>query len=105
MFFDDLMKDRYGYGTYTCHQVPSEETIREILERYLSWNSHARSYTWKGITVGGEAHHAFCDLDMDKTLAENGIPDEEDTFLSLGLAPDHHVPLIHIYYNDDLTPS
>ena len=83
--------------------MPSEETIREILERYLNRNSHAKSYTWKGIVVTHEK--VFTNLNMDKTLEDNGIPDESDTFVSLGLTPDYHLPLIHIYYNDDLTSS
>ncbi len=28
-------------------QVPSEETINEILDRYKEINEHAASYTWK----------------------------------------------------------
>jgi hypothetical protein len=28
-------------------QVPSEETIRQIRDRYLNYNWHAASYTWK----------------------------------------------------------
>ena len=28
-------------------QVCSEETMNEILQRYLPTNSHAKSYTWK----------------------------------------------------------
>ena len=40
-------------------KVPSEETINEILERYLVVNHHAASYTWKRL---GKP------LDMEKTL-------------------------------------
>jgi hypothetical protein len=28
-------------------EVASEETINEILDRYLTINAHAASYTWK----------------------------------------------------------
>jgi hypothetical protein len=54
-------------------QVPSEETIHEILERYLEINHHAGSYTWKRL---GKP------LDMEKTLEENGIVDETNEFES-----------------------
>lgn len=47
--------------------VGKEETLNEILDRYLVYNSHATSYTWKRL---GEV------LKMDQTLEENGIPDE-----------------------------
>ena len=47
-------------------EVCSEETMNEILDRYIDLNEHAASYTWKRL---GRP------LDMDKTLAENDIPD------------------------------
>ena len=40
-------------------EVASEETLNEILDRYLNYNIHAASYTWKRL---GKV------LDMDKTL-------------------------------------
>jgi hypothetical protein len=40
-------------------EVPSEETIREILNRYLKFNKHGASYIWKRL---GRP------LDMQKTL-------------------------------------
>lgn len=52
-------------------EVPSEETINEIMERYKEINIHASSYTWKRLTKP---------LDMTKTLEENQIPDEVDEF-------------------------
>ena len=48
-------------------EVASEETINEILDRYLVLNSHAFSYTWKRM---GRP------LDMAKNLDENGIVDD-----------------------------
>ena len=47
--------------------VASEENMNEILDRYLDYNAHAASYTWKRL---GKV------LDMDSTLQENHIPDE-----------------------------
>jgi len=48
-------------------EVAQEESINEIMERYLVYNQHADSYTWKRL---GKV------LDMDLTLGENGIVDE-----------------------------
>lgn len=48
-------------------EVACEETMNEILDRYLIHNFHAASYTWKRL---GNV------LDMRKNLDENGIEDE-----------------------------
>lgn len=71
-----------------------EDTLERILERYLHYNCHAASYTWK---FEGRV------LEMEKTLSENGIPDERDDFIKIGIPDSHYVPSILIYYNDDLT--
>ena len=68
--------------------------MEEILERYLEFNSHAGSYTWK--RLGNK-------LDMGSTLEENNILDEGDDFNHLGLPEDYYVPAVHLYFNDDLT--
>eukprot|EP00448_Togula_jolla_P029071 CAMPEP_0170638248 /NCGR_PEP_ID=MMETSP0224-20130122/38916_1 /TAXON_ID=285029 /ORGANISM="Togula jolla, Strain CCCM 725" /LENGTH=268 /DNA_ID=CAMNT_0010968327 /DNA_START=57 /DNA_END=859 /DNA_ORIENTATION=- len=75
-------------------EVPVEETIEEIRARYLQLNAHAESYTWKRLGVI---------LDMRKTLEENGVKDETEEFEKLGIDPDDHIPVIHLYFNDDLT--
>lgn len=48
-------------------EVGAEETMREILDRYLDYNRHAGSYTWKALLVrdwaggnGGRAWVAVC---------------------------------------------
>jgi hypothetical protein len=33
----------------------------------------------------------------------NGIPDESDEFEKLSIRDDYYVPVVHLYYNDDLT--
>ena len=68
--------------------------MNEILDRYLSLNEHADSYTWKRL---GRP------LDMDKTMEENDIPDESEDFVDLNLDEDMYIPCVHLYYNDDLT--
>ena len=85
-------------NTLTKHddtiEVASEESLNEILDRYTKTNVHAASYTWKRMgTV----------LDMSKNLEKNGILDEREELLELGMQPDDYVPAIHLYFNDDLT--
>ncbi|XP_020379756.1 cytochrome b5 domain-containing protein 1 [Rhincodon typus] len=75
-------------------EVCSEETVNDILERYLEYNAHAASYTWKYDGVP---------LKMDKTLEENGIVDEDETFYDLQMEPDDYRQSILLYFNDDLT--
>eukprot|EP00794_Sanderia_malayensis_P015412 gene15412-16986_t len=75
-------------------EVCSEEVMAEILERYLVYNQHAASYTWKY----NEKY-----LDMDKTLESNGVVDESEDFYKLGMDEDLFLPAIHLYFNDDLT--
>eukprot|EP00933_Yihiella_yeosuensis_P006157 TRINITY_DN110826_c0_g1_i1.p1 TRINITY_DN110826_c0_g1~~TRINITY_DN110826_c0_g1_i1.p1 ORF type:complete len:239 (+),score=55.78 TRINITY_DN110826_c0_g1_i1:186-902(+) len=77
-------------------EVPVEETVDEIKERYLVANAHAGSYTWKRL---GKP------LNMDKTLEENGMKDETEEFMRLSIDPDDHIPVIHLYFNDDLTEA
>lgn len=75
-----------------------EDTINNILERYLEYNAHAKSYTWKVLL-----DDKFVCLDMQKTLLQNGIPDESETFVSLDLDEDYDIPTLYLYFNDDLT--
>jgi hypothetical protein len=77
-------------------EVPVEETVAEIRDRYLISNAHAASYTWKRL---GKP------LNMNKTLEENGMKDEQEDFLLLGIDPDDHIPVIHLYFNDDHTEA
>eukprot|EP00826_Nyctotherus_ovalis_P036689 TRINITY_DN3276_c0_g2_i7.p1 TRINITY_DN3276_c0_g2~~TRINITY_DN3276_c0_g2_i7.p1 ORF type:complete len:216 (-),score=56.04 TRINITY_DN3276_c0_g2_i7:136-783(-) len=77
-------------------EVCSEESMNEILDRYLQLNEHAASYDWKRL---GRP------LDMRKTLDENDIPDETEEFLMLNIEEDQYIPAVHLYYKDDLTVS
>ena len=70
--------------------------MNEILQRYLVYNSHASSYTWK---------YDCKNLEMDKTLEENGIIDEDEQFYNLRMKDDEFLQAIHLYYNDDLTEA
>ncbi|XP_026757775.1 cytochrome b5 domain-containing protein 1 [Galleria mellonella] len=75
-------------------EVCSEETLYQIMMRYLPHNSHMLSYTWR--YLGKPLHY-------DQTLEENGIPDERDRFSDVLLPENIHIPAILLYYNDDLT--
>mmetsp|Transcript_43974 Transcript_43974/g.116245 ORF Transcript_43974/g.116245 Transcript_43974/m.116245 type:complete len:242 (-) Transcript_43974:80-805(-) len=77
-------------------EVPVEETVAEIRERYMVHNAHAGSYTWKRL---GKV------LNMEKNLEENGMKDETEEFIRLGIDPDDHIPVIHLYFDDDLTEA
>ena len=74
----------------------------DIQDRYMQVNAHAKGYMWKRLTTL---------LDMNLTLQENGIPDEQDIFDDLGMNSDQWLPVIHLYFSyfyylffrDDLT--
>lgn len=77
-------------------EVPSEETVDEIQDRYCLVNDHAPSYTWKTFTIKP--------LDMEGTLEENEIVDDTDRYEALNIPENKwYVPPILIYFNDDLT--
>lgn len=86
-------------------EVPAEESVGEIRQRYLQLNAHANSYTWKAMVKKGGANITpqFEELDLNKTLAENGVPDEVPDFEAYDLPSDYYVPVLHVYWNDDLT--
>eukprot|EP00753_Platysulcus_tardus_P018646 PLAT6998.1.p1 GENE.PLAT6998.1~~PLAT6998.1.p1 ORF type:complete len:235 (+),score=90.41 PLAT6998.1:26-706(+) len=85
-------------GTENRLEVASEETMEEVLDRYLEYNSHASSYTWKALEEG-----EFRPLDMHLTLEENGVEDETEELKRLGMDPDEYIPVLHLCYDDDLT--
>jgi hypothetical protein len=86
-------------------EVPAEETLAEIRERYLAMNAHACAYIWKAFVR--QAQPTGClepsELDMSKTLTENGLPNEAAAFEECGLDFNLQVPVLHLYWSDDLT--
>ena len=44
-------------------------------------------------------------LDMEKTLEQNGIEDEDESFYELRMDKDDYYPTVQLYYNDDLTEA
>lgn len=82
-------------------EVPSEEVIEEIRSRYLPYNWHAASYTWKAlrpVRMGLPGETDFQPLDMRMTLDENGIFSDVDNFISLHVPTDYYIPVIHLYW-------
>ncbi|KAH3827149.1 hypothetical protein DPMN_129078 [Dreissena polymorpha] len=77
-------------------EVCSEEIMTEILDRYLKFNAHAASYTWK---------YDGRNLDMQKTLQENNIQDDDEDFYKLSMNDDTFLQSVQLYFNDDLTES
>jgi len=75
-------------------EVPVDETLLEIQERYKTHSAHCKSYTWKRLGI---------ELDLTKTLTENGIPDETAEYIKLGMDPAQYIPAIHLYFEDDMT--
>ena len=85
-------------------EVPEEETIMEIRQRYLKINRHAAAYGIQGIVLGAEGEWHCADLDLDKTLTENGIP-KDDFFEIEKVALEKHAepPVIFMHWMDDLS--
>lgn len=77
-------------------EVCNEESINEILQRYLRYNEHAASYTWK---YNNEV------LDMEKSLQDNGIHDDDEEFYELSMTDNSFRQAVHLYFNDDLTEA
>jgi len=83
-------------------EVCSEDTVEQIQSKYLVYNQHGASYTWKRLPNDGEGKDMLV-LDMTKNLDGNILRDEAADFEELGLDDDYFVPSIHLYYKDDLT--
>lgn len=81
-------------GQAAVLSVCCEETLSEIRDRYLAYNAHAYSYTWKRL---GRV------LSMDLTLEENGVEEQSDEFATLNMDEDEYIPALHVHFNDDLT--
>lgn len=76
-------------------EVDEEETVGQIARKFLKYNSHIFSYIWR---------HNDHILDFNKTLTENGIPNEEYLHDKYGWRSDNeNCPTILLYFSDDLT--
>lgn len=43
------------------------------------------------------------ELHMNQTLEDNGVVNETSTFEDLQVPSDAFIPVLHVYWNDDLT--
>jgi hypothetical protein len=59
-------------------------------------------YTASQQTAAGGGHELH-ELNLNSSLAENGLQDEADAAEAAGLPRDHATPVILLYWNDDLT--
>ena len=84
-------------------EVPSEETVAGIRQRYLALNAHAFAYIWKAFLPNRAGVLEPQELDMQRTLAANGVEDERAKFEACQLPPDFFVPVLHLFWADDLT--
>ncbi|CAF3752015.1 unnamed protein product [Rotaria socialis] len=76
-------------------EIAEEETIGQIAKKFLKYNSHSFSYIWQ---YDGKK------LDFNKTLTDNGIPNEEFFHDQYGWRSDNeNCPTIILYFSDDLT--
>ena len=91
-------------NTLTSHEhiveFGIENTVEDMQRRYLDYNAHCGSYTWKALVAGD-----FRPLDVKKTLEENGVPDDGPELERLGLDEEHPDMLttLLLAFNDDLT--
>lgn len=84
-------------------EVPSEETVGYMRERYMSINKHACSYTVKALLPSGGDSFEFIEMNLNKTLDENGVKDETALYEDLSVSATEFIPVLHAYWNDDLT--
>ena len=90
-------------NTLTSHEhdldVGAEQTVAEIAAKYLEFNAHSRGYVWKVLRAGG----AIEPLDMERTLAENGVEDDLEEREQLGLHGEVFLTHLLLYFADGLT--
>lgn len=82
-------------------KVCVEETLDDIKNRYIEYNRNSNSYTWKILNAAGQ----FITLKSNLTLDQNGIPDESDNYMKLGIDEELYLPNLLMYYNDDLNEA
>ncbi|CAB3370896.1 Hypothetical predicted protein [Cloeon dipterum] len=85
--------------TMTTLECCTEDSLQKIKDRYsaLGFDVSHSAFTWMSFLTGKE-------LDLEKTLDENNIPDESAHFEELCLPDDLHIPSILLFYNNVITP-
>jgi hypothetical protein len=91
-------------NTLTGHahvvEYGGEITVREMQAKFSAYNAHAGSYTWKALLRG-----ELRPLDLDKSLAGNGVADDAEELAAMGADADaeDNLPSLLLVFNDDLT--
>ncbi|XP_018335857.1 cytochrome b5 domain-containing protein 1-like [Agrilus planipennis] len=80
-------------GTTVTLNVCCEDTINRIMDRYSIFNKNTSSYSWR---------HNNENMDLAKSLEENGAVDERDDYTHANLPQTLYTPTIYTYYNDDM---
>ena len=82
-------------GQEDALQVAAEEKAAELRQRWMRLNGveDCSSYVFKLL---GRV------LDLSQTLEENGLKDERDEMDELGINGSEFIPVLHVYYDDQL---
>ena len=80
-------------GQDDCMEVAGEETVADIKRRWQSEYGGGGGYVLK---VGGRV------LELDKTLEQNGLADERADMEELGMNCRDFIPVIHLYFDDQI---
>ena len=84
-------------------EVPEEETVGEIRRRYSNINGHAAAYGLRSLARDACGNWTCRELDLTKTLEQNGLPNEALAFEEVDLLSDFSTPVIFAQWMDDLT--
>ena len=84
-------------------EVPCEELLSDIRSRYEAINSHSTAYIWKALVPAPDGSFELKELDLNLTLSGNGVRDETETFEDCNLGDDFFLPVLQLYWSDDLT--
>ncbi len=68
-------------------------------------NAHAGSYAFKALRKQPDGGLDFEPLELHRTLEECGLLDERELFEEHQLPPDFYLPVLHVYWTDDLTEA
>ena len=84
-------------------EVPEEETVGEIRRRYANINGHAAAYGLQSLVRDAFGDWTCRELELSKTLEQNGVPNEASVFEEVDLPSDFCTPVIFAQWMDDLT--
>ena len=83
-------------------EVPCEETIAQIKDRYWAYNGHGDSYLWICARLVAD-EVMFEELDLSLTLEQNGVMGSLDVDGNLNICSEKRMPVIYVQFADDLS--